>query len=177
MLFRSTEQQEKLQAELEQMTTSVKESEMLLQSGNTRRIELESKIALMKKEVDKSQEELNRMRHLKNEQEATIGVLQSEMETLKAHSDEMKHSLSEDEAEKERLRKHVFQLKNELKKRDDAVTSMEKKLKDSNGRTAVSDATKTTVKNNRSPPAPRGSKEVAGLREKIKLLEVNYHSN
>lgn len=176
-LCEKTEQQEKLQAELEQMTTSVKESEILLQSGNTNRIELESTIALLKKEVEKSQEELNRMRHLKNEQEATIGVLQSEMETLKAHSDEMKHSLFEDEDEKERLRKHVFQLKNELKKRDDAVTSMEKKLKDSNGRTAVSDATKTTVKNNRSPPAPRGSKEVAGLREKIKLLEVNYYSN
>ncbi|KAL4602783.1 hypothetical protein ACB092_10G078600 [Castanea dentata] len=170
-LCEKTEQQEKLQAELEQMTTSVEESEMLLQSGNTKRIELESRIALLKKEVEKSQEELNRMRHLKNEQEATIGVLQSEMETLKAHSDEMKHSLFEDEAEKERLRKQVFQLKNELKKRDDAVTCMEKKLKDSNGRTAVSDATKTTVKNNRSPPAPRGSKEVAGLREKIKLLE------
>lgn len=176
-LCEKTEQQEKLQAELEQMTTSVKESEILLQSGNTKRIELESTIALLKKEVEKSQEELNRMRHLKNEQEATIGVLQSEMETLKAHSDEMKHSLFEDEDEKERLRKHVFQLKNELKKRDDAVTSMEKKLKDSNGRTAVSDATKTTVKNNRSPPGPRGSKEVAGLREKIKLLEVNYYSN
>lgn len=176
-LCEKTEQQEKLQAELEQMTTSVKESEILLQSGNTKRIELESTLALLKKEVEKSQEELNRMRHLKNEQEATIGVLQSEMETLKAHSDEMKHSLFEDEDEKERLRKHVFQLKNELKKRDDAVTSMEKKLKDSNGRTAVSDATKTTVKNNRSPPGPRGSKEVAGLREKIKLLEVNYYSN
>lgn len=176
-LCEKTEQQEKLQAELEQMTTSVKESEILLQSGNTKRIELESTIALLKKEVEKSQEELNRMRHLKNEQEATIGVLQSEMETLKAHSDEMKHSLFEDEDEKERLRKHVFQLKNELKKRDDAVTSIEKKLKDSNGRTAVSDATKTTVKNNRSPPGPRGSKEVAGLREKIKLLEVNYYSN
>lgn len=176
-LCEKTEQQEKLQAELEQMTTSVKESEILLQSGHTKRIELESTIALLKKEVEKSQEELNRMRHLKNEQEATIGVLQSEMETLKAHSDEMKHSLFEDEDEKERLRKHVFQLKNELKKRDDAVTSMEKKLKDSNGRTAVSDATKTTVKNNRSPPGPRGSKEVAGLREKIKLLEVNYYSN
>ncbi|GMY30278.1 COP1-interactive protein 1 [Fagus crenata] len=170
-LSEQTEQQENLQAELEQMKISVNESELLLQGGNTQRIEMVNTIALMKKEAEKSLEDLNGIRHLKDEKEATIGLLQSEMEALKAHCDEMKHSLFEDEAEKERLRKQVFQLKNDLKKKDDAFTSMEKKLRDGNGRTALSDGTKTTPKNNRSPPAPRGPKEVASLRERIKLLE------
>ncbi|KAE8662069.1 hypothetical protein F3Y22_tig00113721pilonHSYRG00196 [Hibiscus syriacus] len=48
---------------------------------------------------------------------------------------------------------------------------MEKKLKESNGRAAVSHGTRTPLRNNRSPTGPGSSKEVASLREKIKLLE------
>lgn len=174
-LYEEAEQPEHLQAELETMKTSISESEILVQRGNVERIELVRTIALLKKEAEKSLEELSIMRHLKDEKEATFGLLQSEREKLKAQCNDLKHSLFEDEVEKEKLRKQIFQLKNDLKKKDDAFTSIEKKLKDSNGRTALSDGAKTSLKNNKSAPPPRSSKEVASLREKIKLLEVYFN--
>jgi len=176
-LSEQEEQQENFQAELEQLKTSINQSEMLVQRGNVDRNELLNTIALLKKEAEKSEEELMRMRHLKDEEEATVGLLQSEMEMLKAQCNDLKHSLFEDEVEKEKLRKHVFQLKIDLKKKDESFTSVEKKLKDSNGRMALSDGSKTTPKNNKLASVPRGSKELASLREKIKLLEVNYYSH
>lgn len=171
-LSEQAEQKENLRDELEQMKTSIKESEMLVQRGNVDRTELVSTIALLKKEAEKSLDELNRTKHLKDEKEATVGLLQSELEMLKAQCNDLKHSLFEDELEKEKLRKQVFQLKGDIKKKDEAFSSIEKKLKDSNGRTALSDAARTTLKNNKSAPVPRSTKEVASLREKIKLLEV-----
>ncbi|XP_040990209.1 myosin-11-like [Juglans microcarpa x Juglans regia] len=169
-LSEQKEQEEICRAEFEHMKASIKESEMLVQRENVERNELVNTIALLKKEAEKSLEELSRIRHLKDEKEATVGFLQSEMETLKAQCADLKNSSFEDEVEKEKLRKQIFQLKNDLRKKDDAFTSIEKKLKDSNGRT-VSDGAKNTLKNNKSAPVPRGSKEVATLREKIKLLE------
>ena len=129
----------------------------------------------MKKEAVKSLEELQRMRHLKDEKEAAVESLQSELDTLKIQCKNLKHSLFEDELEKEKLRKQVVQLKDDLKKKEDAFTGMEKKLKESNGRAAVSDGTRTPLRNNKSAMVPRSPKEVASLREKIKLLEVNLH--
>ena len=175
-LSEQEEQQENLRAELEQMKTSINQSEMLVQRGNVDRNELSNTIVLLKKEAEKSQEELSRMRLLKDEREATVGLLQSEMEMLKAQRNDLKHSLFEDEVEKEKLRKQVFQLKIDLKKKDEAFISIEKKLKDSDGHLALSNGSKPTPKNNKLASVPRGSKEVASLREKIKLLEVNYYS-
>lgn len=177
-LSEQEEHQENLRAELEQMKTSIHQSEMLVQRGNVDRNELLNTITLLKKEAEKSQEELSRLRHLKDEREATVELLQSEMEMLKAQCNNLKHSLFEDEVEKEKLRKQVFQLKIDLKKKDEAFTSsIEKKLKDSDGHMALSNGSKPTPKNNKLASVPRGSKEVASLREKIKLLEVNYYSH
>ena len=167
------EQFRSLSAELEKMKISAKENEMLIEKGNEERHGLMNTIALMKKDAEESLEELNRIKNLKDEKEATVELLQSELEKLKAQCYSLKLSLHEDEVEKEKLRKQVFQLKSDLKK-DDAFSSIEKKLKDSNGRTSISDGTKTSPKNNKSMAVPRGGpKEVANLREKIKLLEVN----
>ncbi|XP_024031322.1 myosin-4 [Morus notabilis] len=164
-------------AELEKMKISVKENEMLIEKGNVERCELMNTIALVKKEAEESLEELNRIKNLKDDKEATIKLLQSELEKLKAQCDVFKNSLFEDEVEKEKLRKQVFQLKNDLKKKDDAFATLEKKLKDSNGRTTISDGNRISPKNNKSAAAaPRGSKEVANLREKIKLLEGQIKS-
>jgi chromosome segregation ATPase len=137
------------------------------------RDELVGTISLLKKEAEKSLVELNRMRCLKDEKEAAMNVLQSEVGMLKAQCDNLKHSVFEDELEKEKLRKQLVQLKSELKKKEDALNSMEKKIKESSKRSAVSEGTKTNLRNNKSAPVPYGSKEVANLREKIKLLEVN----
>ncbi|KAL0324313.1 UNVERIFIED_CONTAM: hypothetical protein Scaly_2398400 [Sesamum calycinum] len=127
--------------ELEQMRLSVKEMELLMERGNDERIELESRIMLLKSEAEELQKELNKYT-------------------------ELKHSLLEDESEKEELRKQVVLLKDDLKKAVDALSSMEKKIK--NGATLDADeATSET-----STPVPCGSTEAANLKEKIKLLEV-----
>ncbi|KAL5551731.1 hypothetical protein UlMin_001907 [Ulmus minor] len=162
--------------ELEKVKASAKNNEMLLERGNVERNELLNRIALVQKEADQSLEELNRMKNLKDEKEATVELLQSELEKLKAQCGTFKNSLFEDEVEKEKLRKQVFQLKNDLKKKEDALISMEKKLKDSNGRVAISNGTKTTQKNNKSATVPRNLNEVTGLKEKIKLLEGQIKS-
>ncbi|KAL2544056.1 Myosin heavy chain-related protein [Forsythia ovata] len=157
--------------ELEQMRMSIKEMELLLEDGNNKRIELENRVAFVKKEAEESQNELNGMRCHINEKESMVGNLQSEMDTLKALNKELKRCQLEDELEKEKLRKQVFQLKSDLKKKEDALSSMEKKIKDSNGRATTFDGTKATSKTNKSTPLLRGSKEVTNLKEKIKLLE------
>ncbi|XWS61800.1 hypothetical protein CRYUN_Cryun07bG0156400 [Craigia yunnanensis] len=162
---------ESLRFELEHTKEYAKETEVQMQRGNLERNELVSTIALMKKEAAKSLEELPRMRHLKDEKEAAVESLQSELDTLKIQCNNLKHSLFEDELEKEKLRKQVVQLKGDLKKKEDAFTGMEKKLKESNGRAAISDGTRTPLRNNKSATVPRSPKEVASLREKIKLLE------
>lgn len=172
LLSELAEQKESLIAELEQMKISVKRTETLVQRGIMERSELEKTITLLRKEAENSLEELNRMKYLKDEKENLVGNLQAELENLRAQYNEMKHSLFEDETEKEKLRKQIVQLKNELKK-EDAFSTVEKKLKDSNGRGPLSDGTKATPKNHKSAPVSRGSREVASLKEKIKWLEVN----
>ncbi|XP_022737986.1 nuclear anchorage protein 1-like [Durio zibethinus] len=170
-LREQAEEAEKFRLELEQTKAFAKETEVLVQRGNLERNELVSAIALMKKESAKSLDELQRMRHLRDEKEAAVESFQSELNTLKSQCNKLKHSLFEDEVEKEKLRKQVVQLKGDLKKKEDALTGMEKKLKESNGRAAVSDGTRTPLRNNKSATVPRIPKEVASLREKIKLLE------
>lgn len=171
LLSELAEQNESLRAEFQQIKMSAKKTEMLVQRGIMERSELEKTIALLRKEAEKLLEELNGMTYLKDEKETLLGNLQAELENLRARYNEMKRSLFEDETEKEKLRKQVFQLKNELKKKEDAFNTVEKKLKDSNGRGPISDGTKATPKNNKAAPVHRGSKEVASLKEKIKWLE------
>ncbi|KAF8412274.1 hypothetical protein HHK36_000235 [Tetracentron sinense] len=170
-LSEQSEQEEKLRAEMEQLKTSIDETEMLVHRGNMERHGLEKRIASMREEAEKSLEELNNMRCVKDEKETMVGILQKEVETLKSRYNDLKHSLFEDEFEKENLRKQVFHLRGELKKKEDTITNMEKKLMDSSGGDTVSDVRKPTSRNNRSTPVLRGSKEVNNLRDKIKLLE------
>ncbi|XWS38384.1 hypothetical protein CRYUN_Cryun19dG0126500 [Craigia yunnanensis] len=170
-LREQADQVESLRLGLEHTKAIAKETEVQMQRGNLERKELANTIALMEKEAAKSLEELHRMRHLKDEKEAAVGSLQSELDTLKTQCNKLKHSLFEDEVEKEKLRKQVVQLKGDLKKKEDAFTGMEKKLKESNGRAAVSDGTRTPLRNNKLATVPRAPKEVASLRENIKLLE------
>ncbi|KAJ0104640.1 hypothetical protein Patl1_17737 [Pistacia atlantica] len=44
-------------------------------------------------------------------------------------------------------------------------------MKDGNRRGSISDGTRTSLRNNKPAPVAQGSKEVASLREKIKMLE------
>ncbi|KAJ7944897.1 putative Myosin heavy chain-related protein [Quillaja saponaria] len=150
-LSQHAERKEIFRADLEHMKKSIKESEFLIEK--------------------KSVEEINRMRRLKDEKETVARSLQSELETIKTQYTDLKHSLFEDEIEKEKLRKQVFQLKGEIKKKDETITNTEKKIKDSYGRIAFSDGSKSTSKNKKSAPVAHSLKEVASLRERIKNLE------
>ncbi|KAJ1416102.1 NT-type C2 domain [Sesbania bispinosa] len=129
-LCEQVEEKERFRTDLEVMKKSIEESETLLQKVTVERNELVSTIALLKKEAEHSLNELSRLRHLKDEKETEARLLHSELETISAQYSDLKHTLSEDEAEKEKLRKQVFQLKGELKKKEDALTSMEKRFRD-----------------------------------------------
>lgn len=148
--------------ELEKMKVSVKEMELLVEQGNDEKIELERRVVFMKKEAEELDKEFNRMRSLVKDKESRAGNLQKEVDSLQVQYAELKHSLSVDEAEKEDLRKQVLQLRSDLKKKEDALKSMERK-------TVVKATSKT------SKPVSRGSKEVVSLKEKIKLLEVSIY--
>ncbi|KAK8533146.1 hypothetical protein V6N13_046308 [Hibiscus sabdariffa] len=160
---------EKLGLELEYAKAFTEEVEGLNQRGNLERNELVGTIALMKKEAAESLEEFQRMKHLKDEKEAVAECLQSELNTLKTQCTELE-SMFEEGVEKQKLREQVVKLKDDLKKEDD-ITGMEKKLKESNERTTVSDGTKTLLENDISPLLSCSPTEVAILREKLMLLE------
>ncbi|KAK4435305.1 hypothetical protein Salat_0693900 [Sesamum alatum] len=165
ILSEEVESKETLMHELEQMRISVKEMELLMEQGNDERIGLESQIVSLKREAEQLQKELNKMSCLLEEKESTVGNLQSELDSLKAQYTELKHSLLEDELEKEELRKQVVLLRSDLKKAEDALSSMEKTINAGATRGAV-EATSETSK-----PVSCGSEEAANLKEKIKLLE------
>ncbi|CAN4077760.1 unnamed protein product [Withania somnifera] len=165
------EQKNSLMKELDKMRTSIKDMELRVEQGHSERSELETKLASVRKEADESLKELNNMRSLKDEKEALAGKLRSEVDNIKSRCNEMKRMLFEDEVEKEKLKKQVSQLKGDLKKKEDVLNGLDKKLKDANGRVIASNGMKTTSKNNKSMPASVGSREVASLKEKIKLLE------
>ncbi|XP_077241808.1 uncharacterized protein LOC143882217 isoform X2 [Tasmannia lanceolata] len=166
----------KLTKEKTELSEHVEDKEKLradMERGNMERDALERKITSLSNKAKKSMKELDEMRCLKDEKETMVGILQSEMATLRSQYNDLKHSLSEDEIEKENLRKQVFHLKDNLQKKEDSISIIEKKLKDSSIGVPVSDeTTKPTIRNQKSVPPPRGSKDIANLREKIKLLEV-----
>lgn len=173
-LSEQVEGKEILRSDLELMKKSVEESERQLHRGTVERNEFMSTIALLKKEMEDSLNELNKMRNLKDEKEEEATILKSELEAIRAQCSDLKQSLFEDEAEKEKLRKQISQLKSEIKKKGDALTGIEKRFRDSNGRTQLSDGTKTIPINKRNSSSPQNSKEMASLREKIKMLEVIF---
>jgi hypothetical protein len=146
-LSEQVKQKEILSSDLELMKKSLEEYEILLNTRKEERNELVSTIALLKKEAERSLDELNRMMHLKDEEEKVSRLLHSELEALKVQYSDLKRSLIDDEAEKENLRQQIFHLRSELKKKDDALTTI--------------------------ASIPQNSKEMTNLSEKIKMLEVN----
>lgn len=148
-----------IKEELEQLRKSTNETEFLMERGNNERAELEISVTLVKNEAEVLQKELNKMRCLLDKKELIVANLQSELDTLQSQYNELTHILSEDKLKNEKLKEQVLQLQNDLREREDALKSMEKKTKDVNGR------------GNKSIPLPRGDKGVANLKEQIKLLE------
>jgi len=175
LISEELEKKRKWVAELEELKASTEKTEMLLHDRSLETDAFKKELASVKEAEEKSTKELYDLRHLKEEKETVIRTLKSELASLRAQYNDQKNSLFEDEVEKENLRKQVFHLRGDLRKREDAITSIEKKLKESNARfTSSHEVTKTTIrnKNNIHNLAPQTSKEIANLREKIKVLEV-----
>ncbi|KAG9148576.1 hypothetical protein Leryth_018290 [Lithospermum erythrorhizon] len=170
-LSEQADKKEMITVEFEGMQKSIIEMEMLIEQGNKERVELENKAAIMKKEAEHSLEEINKMRLLNDEKESMIATLEVQVDTLEAKCDELRCSRHDNELEKEKLLKQVSQLKADLTKKEDLLKSMEKKLKDYDRKAAASDIVKTIQKSNKSVPLPYGPKEIAHLKEKIRLLE------
>ncbi|XP_020891229.1 myosin-9 isoform X2 [Arabidopsis lyrata subsp. lyrata] len=172
-LMLQAEQAENLRVDLEKTKKSVMEAEASVQRENMTKIELESNISLMRKESESLAAELQAVKLAKDEKETAISNLQSELETVRAQCDDLKHSLSVNDLEMEKHKKQVAQVKGELKKKEEAMTNLEKKLKES--RTAINNLTKTAQRNNNNKGSPvgahGGSKEVAVMKDKLKLLE------
>ncbi|CAE5962313.1 unnamed protein product [Arabidopsis arenosa] len=172
-LMLQAEQAENLRVDLEKTKKSVMEAEASVQRENMTKIELESNISLMRKESESLAAELQAVKLAKDEKETAISNLQSELETVRAQCDDLKHSLSVNDLEMEKHKKQVAQVKGELKKKEEAITNLEKKLKES--RTAINNLTKTAQRNNSNKGSPvgahGGSKEVAVMKDKLKLLE------
>ncbi|CAO2827224.1 unnamed protein product [Amaranthus hypochondriacus] len=124
--------------------------------------------------LQKTNEELQSAKKQTNK----VTSLKSELEYLRAQCNSLKHSVYEDESE-EKLRKQVFQLKADLKKKDEAISSIEKKFKEYNARAIDQHKSKPTSKNSKLERSPKEvcSKEVATLKERIKLLEEHIKSN
>ncbi|KAI3689489.1 hypothetical protein L2E82_47448 [Cichorium intybus] len=76
----------------------------------------------------------------------------------------MKQFLKENELEKQNLKKKVLLLNSDLKKKDEIISSLDKKK--------LKDGTKTSLKNNKSVLAPPGPKKVTNMKDRIKLLEL-----
>ncbi|CAA0831542.1 Myosin heavy chain-related protein [Striga hermonthica] len=162
ILLEEIEDKKSLMREVEQMRLMVKENELLVEQGNDEKAELENRAEELNKELDK-------MRCLLSKKEAVAENMKTELGMIRAQCEELKESRLQDEVEKEKLKKQAVQLKSDLKKREEALISMEKKLKDGSGRGMNLDAVKTNSKT--SKPTARVSKEVASLKERIKLLE------
>ncbi|XP_073285572.1 uncharacterized protein [Primulina huaijiensis] len=148
-----------IKEELEQLRKSTNEMEFLMERGNNERAELEISVTLVKNEAEVLQKELNKMRCFLEQKELIAENLQSELDTLQSQYNVLTHNLSDDKLKNEKLKEQVLQLQNDLREREDALKSMEKKTKDIDGR------------GNKSTRLPRGNKVVANLKERIKLIE------
>lgn len=128
---------------------------------------------MAKNEAEKLQEELYIMRRINDEKETLAAASLSEVESLQGQCNELKLFLVKKEVEKENLRKQVSQLNSDLQKKEEAIISREKTVKEKSGRGTISDSAKMTSRNNNAVPLPQDSEDVAGLKEKLKMLQVN----
>ncbi|KAJ0910190.1 putative NT-type C2 domain-containing protein [Helianthus annuus] len=120
-------------------------------------IDLYNEIELYKRDKDELEMQMEQIAL-----DYEILKLQSEIERLKSRCNDMKQFCKENESEKENLKKQVSQLKGDLKKKDEAISSIEKRLKE---------GSKPPPRNNKTVPVSRSPKEVNNMKEKVKQLE------
>ncbi|KAF3782648.1 hypothetical protein EJ110_NYTH32612 [Nymphaea thermarum] len=171
-LLQKVEDKENIIVEMEKMRIKMNKNDAILQREEAERKILQEQVLLAREETKEFLEELNEMRQLLVEKEEMLLILQSEKEKITAEYNGCKSVLLEDEVEKENLKKQVSQLRNDLKKKEQTITTIEKKIKDNSSRVvAPTGNTKASLRNNKSISGQQRIKEVFKLQEKIKLLE------
>ncbi|XP_031495051.1 uncharacterized protein LOC116260741 isoform X2 [Nymphaea colorata] len=171
-LVQKIEEKENIIVEMEKMRIKMNENDAILQREEAERKILQEQVLLAREETKELLEELNEMRHLLVEKEEMLLILRSEKEKITVEYNGFKSVLLDDEVEKENLKKQVSQLRNDLKKKEQTITTIEKKIKDNSSRVvAPTGNTKASLRNNKSISGQQRIKEVFKLQEKIKLLE------
>ncbi|KAL7150325.1 hypothetical protein ABFS83_05G104500 [Erythranthe nasuta] len=118
ILLEEMEGKKKLVREIERTRISIKEMELQVEQGNDERMEIERRVLSARSEAEDSYKELDKMRFVLEEKELIVEKMQSEINALRVERDELKHSLLENEKVKDNLRKQVFELVSDLKKRE-----------------------------------------------------------
>nr|CAD1836295.1 unnamed protein product [Ananas comosus var. bracteatus] len=121
-------QKEKTIADMEQW----KANEMIIWDKNMEIHTLEEEVASLKKEVRKSLEEINNLRHIKGDYETKIGNLNSEATALKTQYNDLKCFLSENKSEN-------LKLSSELQKKEDMISCLEQNIRDRRSTTNTND--------------------------------------
>ncbi|KAI3501265.1 hypothetical protein L1887_29129 [Cichorium endivia] len=157
-----SKQLKEMEQQIEHCGDKIQKLESKNKNLEDERKNLENEVRLVKMELESSRKELSELRNVKKDKENEVERLQSEIERLKSRCNDMKQFLKENELEKENLKKKVLLLNSDLKKKDETISSLDKKLKD---------GSKTNLKNIKSVPT-RGPKEVTNMKDRIKLLEA-----
>ncbi|KAI3707025.1 hypothetical protein L6452_25186 [Arctium lappa] len=157
---------EKMENQIEYMSVEIETLKADKQNLEGERKGLENEVHLAKMELESSRKEFFELMDANKQNDDNYERLQSEMEGLKYRYNDMKLCLIEDESENEKLRKQISELKCDLKKSKDTISSMEQKLKESSNRVTALEGIKATSRNDRC-----SSKEVTDLKNRIELLE------
>ncbi|WOG91343.1 hypothetical protein DCAR_0310592 [Daucus carota subsp. sativus] len=181
-----TKQIEKMSRQLEAKNNelaSIQKHESTQEMLSKQRDKLEKELALSAKAVDLLKEEVTTLKTLKDEKGILVGSLQSEMENHIIQYNELKHCMLQIDLEKESLRKQVSELEGQLKKKEEVISSLDKKIQSNSehiatkGRTskgAIPDKVKSHESNRDASDDSSNqtlSSEVALLNEKNKHME------
>ncbi|KAE8677988.1 protein LURP-one-related 4-like [Hibiscus syriacus] len=154
--------------ELEELLKKAKEElQSVIENYEAKLCNLSNQVNLKSNQIEQMLEEIDdkskQLEHQKKHEEEVSGAFSEVIRSLKA---EIGKLTMERKCLHERAR-----LIEKLEKKEDNITGMENKLKESNERAAVSDGTKTPLENDKSPLVSYSPAEVASLREKLMLLE------
>lgn len=154
-----TKQIEKMSRQLEAKNNelaSIQKHDASQEKLSKQREKLEKELALSAKAVDLLKEEVTTLKTLKDEKGKLVGSLQSEMENQNIQYTELKHCMLQIDLEKENLRKQVSELEGQLKKKDEVISSLDKKIQSN------------------SEHATRGRTPKGAILDKMKTHEVHF---
>ncbi|KAL1822757.1 uncharacterized protein LOC108214628 [Daucus carota subsp. sativus] len=157
-----TKQIEKMSRQLEAKNNelaSIQKHESTQEMLSKQRDKLEKELALSAKAVDLLKEEVTTLKTLKDEKGILVGSLQSEMENHIIQYNELKHCMLQIDLEKESLRKQVSELEGQLKKKEEVISSLDKK-----------------IQSNSEHIATKGRTSKGAIPDKVKSHEENRHA-